>query len=340
MAKAKFIKEKSIEEVLKTVSDIFLTDAVGNIIEMDAQKLIDEIDSIIQEVPLITNLRINSKNKQVTEGMRISGRNTYHKRALIAEAYLLIFKVREFLLEKPLNYRYYSIDSKGMPHVKEFSEEDILKYMQFDINRIKLYTTDLKKIEDKTDYQEMLNLHYEKLMQGLQKLPGGYTLHSTMMNKYGKMNPRLYRKTNTTKEKSNSNRYQFFNMGHIFEAMDIAFSRAIQENNIGPGAYGTIEKYMYGMYLNVDNIAGTKGGDNPLTNTQIKANQADILDFNTIQKDLLEIKKMLVLKDRKQVKAEVEKLFIDQSKFPTEEALNDTVQTVVDKILENNKNIK
>ena len=53
MAKAKFIKEKSIEEVLKTVSDIFLTDAVGNIIEMDAQKLIDEIDSIIDELCIV-----------------------------------------------------------------------------------------------------------------------------------------------------------------------------------------------------------------------------------------------------------------------------------------------
>ena len=43
---------------------------------------------------------------------------------------------------------------------------------------------------------------------------------------------------------------------------------------------------MFGKYLAYDNIAASKGGDNAITMTSIKANVADILDYTTIIKNL------------------------------------------------------
>jgi hypothetical protein len=43
-----------------------------------------------------------------------------------------------------------------------------------------------------------------------------------------------------------------------------------------------IDNYMFGKYLKRDNILASKGGDNFLTNTSIKSNQANLYNFKTI----------------------------------------------------------
>ena len=48
----------------------------------------------------------------------------------MAEAYLLIFKIREYLLNESINYRYY-YNTENTAKVIQFEENDILKYIKF-----------------------------------------------------------------------------------------------------------------------------------------------------------------------------------------------------------------
>jgi hypothetical protein len=43
-----------------------------------------------------------------------------------------------------------------------------------------------------------------------------------------------------------------------------------------------MDNYVFGKYLALDNIRASQGGDNPLTNTSIKSNQANLYSFKTI----------------------------------------------------------
>lgn len=268
-------------------------------------------------------IEVYSSHSGKYKGSRIS-RMGRQKRAYLAEAYLLIFKVREFLLNEEIDYRYY-YNTEESAGVVSFSEKDILKYMKFGQFGIQILDSALKKQQSNTEYQALLDLHYTNLMNGLQKsVTGGfYLVHSAIMNKYEAMNPGLRKK---------NNQYQIFTRGHIFEAMDIAFSEAMQNQTVQD--YGAIEQAVFGRYLAYDSVAATKGGDNALTMTQIKANAADILDYTTIIKDLQEIKKLLELTDPKAMKQQIEKLFMDQDKYQTLEAFNDAANAAVDRLLD------
>jgi hypothetical protein len=43
-----------------------------------------------------------------------------------------------------------------------------------------------------------------------------------------------------------------------------------------------IDEYMFGKYLRRDSVIASKGGDNFLTNTSVKSNQANLYNFDSI----------------------------------------------------------
>ena len=314
--KTKILSEKDIKDIQSNIAKLFTEDAQEKI-SFDVTALKQEIDTIVNKMKFI---EVYSSHSGKYKGSRIS-RMGRQKRAYLAEAYLLIFKIREFLLNEEIDYRYY-YNTEESAGVVSFSEKDILKYMKFGQFGIQILDSALKKQQSNTEYQALLDLHYANLMNGLQhsQTKGFYVVHKAIMNKYEAMNPGL-------KQKSGS--WQVFTRGHIFEAMDIAFSEAIQNQTIQD--YGAIEQAVFGRYLAYDSVAGTKGGDNALTMTQIKANAADILDYTTIIKDLQEIKKLLEL-DREAMKPQIEKLFMDQDKYQTLEAFNDAADAAVNRL--------
>lgn len=319
--KAQILSEKDIENILSRVSDSFAEDLNRELI-LDVNNFKQEIMTIINKMKFI---EVYSSNSGKYKGSRIS-RMGKQKRAYLAEGYLLIFKMRQFLLNEPINYRYYYNTDNGGARVISFSEDNLLKYMKFGQFSIQILDSALKKQESDQSYQQLLDIHYANLMNGLQKAntTGFYVVHSAIMNKYGGLNPGLRRK--------NANNYQVFTRGHIFEAMDIAFSEAMQEQKIAD--YGLIEKAMFGKYLAYDNIAASKGGDNAITMTSIKANVADILDYTTIIKNLQSILNILELRDRAEMKTAIESLFMDQSKYQTLNDFNDAANAAVDKLLD------
>lgn len=287
---------------------------------MDIISLKSEISSIVNRMKFI---EVYSSHSGKYKGSRIS-RMGKKKRELLAEAYLIIFKVREYLLDESIDYRYYYNTDDGGAGIVSFQEEDILKYMKFGQFGLQILDSALKKQEKNTQYQSLLDLHYTNLMNGLQKSTTGgfYLVHSAIMNKYEITNPGLRKK---------NNQYQVFTRGHIFEAMDIAFSEALQNNAISD--FGAIEQAVFGKYLAYDSVAATKGGDNPLTMTQIKANAADILDYTTIIKNLQEILILLNLKSREEMKMQIEKIFMDKDKYQSLNAFNNAANNAVDKLL-------
>ena len=318
--KSQVLSEKDIESILSRVSEIFSEDLNKELV-LDINSFKQEITTIINKIKFI---EVYSSHDRKRKGSRVS-RMGRQKRAYLAEGYLLVFKMRQFLLNETINYRYYYNVDADRAKVVSFSEDNLLKYMKFGQFSIQILDSVLKKQKSDQSYQQLLDIHYTNLMNGLQKsnTPGFYVVHSAIMNKYGIMNSGLRRK--------NANNYQVFTRGHIFEAMDIAFSEAMQEQKITD--YGLIEKAMFGKYLSYDNITASKGGDNAITMTSIKSNVADILDYTTIIKNLQSVLDILELRDRGEIKTAIQNLFMDQSKYQTLNDFNDAANAAVDRLL-------
>lgn len=311
--------EKDIRDIQKEIAKLFTEEAEGQL-TINVNELKAEIETIINKIHFI---KVYSSQSGKYKGSRIS-RMGSQKRQLMAEAYLIIFKVRQFLLDEEINYRYYFNTDDGGAKVVEFSEDEILKYMRVNTFGLQILDNVLKKEENSQEYQSLLDLHYQNIMNGLQPASNSsfYVVHSAIMNKYNIMNPQLRKK---------NNQYQVFTRGHIFEAIDIAFSEAIRNNK--ERDYFSIESAVFGKYLNYDSIAGTKGGDNAITMTQIKANAADILDYTTIVKDLELILQLLQLKSKDEMQNQIEKLYMDKDKYETLDAFNSAADRAVDKLL-------
>lgn len=319
-----YLNEKDIEMIQNQIINIF-GDEVNQKIKIDINNLKNRLDYIIQKVQLI---RVESSSSKY---YRIK-RNSAEKKRLMAEAYLIIFKVREYLLNETINYRYY-YNTDETARVIQFEEKNILNYIKFGREGLKIADNILKRQESNQQYQDLIDKHYNNLLNGIQKVPNAsfHIVHSTIMEKYESSNPGLKRQTG----KGVGRIYQVFTMGHIFEAMDIAFSEAIIKNQINN--YDLIEHYMYGKYLNYDSIAGTKGGDNPLTMTQIKANVADLLDYNTLLKDLNIIKNIFSIDqqiDNQKIKENIKKLYIDASKYQDINDFNNAIDTALNQVLQ------
>ena len=309
-----YLSEYDIEYIQNSISSYFAEESEGLVLK-DINKLKNKIDLIIQKV-------------KITKDNFIA-RNTREKEELIIEAYLIIFLLREFLLNEEIDYRYYYNTDDGQAKVISFSEKNILQFIHIGKTSLEVAASKLQKTVEDQKYQKLLNNHYKNLMAGVQDIKGKDSktfkvVHSYIMDKYGMQNPGL-------KNKKDPRRYQLFNMGHIFEAMDIAFSEAINADQISN--FDFIERLMYGSYLYYDSIGGVKGGDNPITMTQIKANSATFLDYSTILNILIEIQDMLNNNlDSKMLKDKIKALYIEETKYQDINACNEMIDNAVNKI--------
>lgn len=322
MAK-KIFSEADIDSILQNVSEIF-GDETYSTINLNIEKFQKEIDKILNKVKLIQVYNSHGKLK----GYRIKY-NSMEKRKLLAEGYLLIFKLREFLIGETIDYRYYYNlpDPPGGVRVTTFSEDNILKMMSSAQLGFKIRQGEARKATEATEYQNLLDLHYMNIMNGLgpAKDRSFLVTHTYIREKYASETEGkgLYKKDGKSP--------QVFTRGHVFEALDIAFSEAINSGKLED--FHSIEYSVFSKYLNYDNIAGTQGGDNQITMTQIKANAADLLDYATIIKDLEDIRNMLQLKNKVKLAEQIKEMYLNKTKYEQIEDFNKAAVQGAEKLL-------
>lgn len=318
-SKTKILDQKDINVVKERIGTIFGEDT-AEYLNLNLNLLKAELLTIVNKIKLI---QVYHSNSLKVKGQRVS-RMGKQKRMLLAEAYLLIFKVRQFLLNESINYRYY-FNTQDSAKVIQFDEDNILKYMKFGTFAIQILDSALKKEDTNSEYQSLIDQHYINLMNGVQpaNTAGFYVVHSYIMDKYNTENPGLRKK---------NNQYQIFTRGHLFEAMDIAFSESIENNTIQN--FSAVEAAMYGKYLSYDSVAGTKGGDNAITMTQIKANAADIMDYSTILNDLNKILVLLEMRDKQSIIAQIKELYLSRDKFESDLAFENAAEKAAEKLLD------
>ena len=316
-----YLSQADIKLIQNKIIDIF-GEETNKELSLNISALVDEINYIAQKVQIKEFQSGSSKKYRLK-------RSSIEKRRLMAEAYLIIFKVREYLLNEVINYRYY-YNTPDTAKVIEFKEDNILNFIKFGKEGLKIAENILKRQEENQQYQNLIDRHYMNLMAGIQKASDSnfQLVHSNIMSKYENMNPGLRKQTG-----KGTGRYQVFTMGHVFEAMDIAFSEAIENNQIDN--YDAIEKYMYGKYLNYDSVPGTQGGDNPISMTQIKANAADLLDYNTLLKDLEVLKNIFNLNniDKNKIRENIKNLYINNDKYQDINDLNNAINNALNKVI-------
>ena len=308
------------DEIEKRIAKIF-TEESEQIILKDIHSLKQEVDRILN------NVKLKSSDQTIAY-------NTKEKENMIAEAYLIVFKLREALLQESIDYRYYYTAPDGKTKVYHFTEKDILKYFHFDTNKLTLLDSKIRQAAEDSEYQRLVDRHMENLMKKVSSIQitsknGHKTtrqlVSDDIIRKYGSKNSGLINK--------DSGGAQLFTQGHLYEAVDIAFSESIQNNKIDD--YDYIEDLVYGKYLKYDSINGTKGGDNHITMTQIKSNSASFLKYNTIIDALGEISTMLdKATPSPQLKEKIKNLYISEVKYEDfdscEKAVDDAVQKIVD----------
>lgn len=259
-----------------------------------------------------------------------------------AKGYMLIFKFREWLLNEVINYRYYFNDSQGIM-VKEWTEIEILEFMNFGLTGLIINYTKAKNSPNIKDQQldSFIN-HYFKLFTSTpdpnpdkkDEFLGPYMrllnnhkfiVRSVIMNRYFATNPSL---------KTKEGKYANFNQGHIFEGLDITYFDLLQnymkQNMLNYTSQ--VEDLFFGKYLNSDNIKGSKGGDNFITNTSIKANKADLYDYKTIRQQLIDILKLLQTPNEEKIKEILREHFLSEEKLLNN--FNQSLDMAIEKILD------
>lgn len=314
----------------RMVAKAFQEDLNGQLI-INLESFKKQIDTIIKQM----NLSEISKKWVFLN-------HTARQNFLALRGYILIFKFRQFLLEEEIDYRYYYFDPQaGYSKAVSFKESDIVNYVKFGKSAIQINPTPLKKEEIDKEYTAFISHfftlytvpdvnNYMRLISGTSY--SGRVVRSNIMDKYVKSNPGLRKK---------NGQYQIFTRGHIYEAIDDAASEImIKEED---GSDDLVTKYVFGKYLAYDNIKATQGGDNPLTNTSIKSESADLYDYSTIKKQLIEIRQILDvgLVSPEEAEQRIENLFMNKTKYETETDYEASAQKALDNllsILEVNKN--
>ena len=315
--------------ITKMISQAFQEDLSGKLI-IDLSFFKKQVDNIIKQMNLVE-----------TSKKWVFLNHSSRKNAYALKGYLLIFKFRQFLLEEEIDYRYYYFDSKeGYSKAVSFKEEDLMEYVKFGKQAIQINPTPLKQAEINKEYTSFIS-HFFTLYtvpdvnDYMRLISGdgfsGRVVRSSIMKRYVNSNPKL--------RKSNG-QYQVFTRGHIYEAIDDAASEIMAKEKEGTDELVT--KYVFGKYLAYDNIKGSKGGDNPLTNTSIKSESEDLYDYNTIKTQLIEIRQILDagLVNPKEAEQRIENLFMHKTKYETEADYEASAQKALNNllsILETNK---
>lgn len=316
-----FIGTQAQERIQNELAKIF-GEGTCEIVSFNIEELRKKLNLIIDKVQL-------QAYKSGTETRYKIRNNTDNKLELMAQAYLLLFQIREFLTGEGINYRYYYTTSAGEARVIEFQEKDLMEYIKFGKNALEISEGRIKKQgQNNEKYQALLDKHYQNLYQGIQDstTAGRKVVHSYIMHKYDGINPGLRNKEDPTK-------YQLFTMGHFFEAVDISITEAIEQNQIDN--YSFIENAVYGKHLYYDNIEGLRGGDNSITMTQIKSNAASILKYYTILESLKELRDIINVQNinKAEIKERVKELFLHETKYQDIQAFERAANQAAEKLV-------
>lgn len=321
------LSQRQINYINKEVEKAFV-EGIDGVLNIEINNLKKQIKLILKNMHL--EQVMSSSNPQKHKGWKLININP-RKRALAMRGYILIFKFREFLLNEKIDYRYYYEDEFGNSHAREFSEKNIGQYVKFTSQGILINPNTAKYADVAKDYDNVMNYYFQmytipdknKYMQ-VASDSYGRVVRSSIMNMYYHSNPGL---------KTKNNRYQMFNKGHIYEAIDTSISKLITDDTLITDK--AIENYVFGKYLALDSIRGSQGADNPITSTSIKSGGADLYDFYTIKSQLEQIYWILTegLKNPEEMEEIIKKNFLHKSKFEDEKAYQNIASNLVEKMI-------
>lgn len=331
------LSTSQINTIKKAIAKVFIEEQDGNL-KNDLLQFNQQANQIIKMAKYQKGML--SKNFEILN-------LTSRKQALLAKGYILIMEFRHYLFEEEINYRYY-IKSKGdapsYEKAVEFSENDISKYMKFNKDKIVFNESKLKESKINEAYSNFASYYsnlymtpdindYMRLIKGT-KLPGRI-VRSNIMNQYYSQNPKL--------KNVKTNRYQVFTRGHIMEAIDISTSQVLQTldgnaaiNENTASITSLMTQYMFGKNLNYDNVTASAGADNNITKTSIKATGADLYDYYTIVSQLSSIIDIInngFNSEEERINT-FQKMFMDKSKYISEEDFQNVAQKAYDKLLD------
>lgn len=331
------LSTSQINTIKKAIAKVFIEEQDGNL-KIDLLQFNQQANQIIKMAKYQKGML--SKNFEILN-------LTSRKQALLAKGYILIMEFRHYLFEEEINYRYY-IKSKGdapsYEKAVEFSENDISKYMKFNKDKIVFNESKLKESKINEAYSNFASYYsnlymtpdindYMRLIKGT-KLPGRI-VRSNIMNQYYSQNPKL--------KNVKTNRYQVFTRGHIMEAIDISTSQVLQTldgnaaiNENTASITSLMTQYMFGKNLNYDNVTASAGADNNITKTSIKATGADLYDYYTIVSQLSSIIDIInngFNSEEERINT-FQKMFMDKSKYISEEDFQNVAQKAYDKLLD------
>lgn len=324
------IQEK--QEILDMVTNIYGEETVKN---LNFNVLKNELQSLLGSMQISEKMITKSSGTTISEIRYYMNKEIEKRNLLAAKGYMFIFKLREYLFNEVLQYRYYFFDNEGNLQLREFSEEKLLDLIDFSQSRILLNSSrvikekeNASKILFKNKMSQYLSICIrEDNMKLINAKNNLRQVRKTIMQKYGKQNPGL-------RKKSNKRQYQNFNMGHIVESLDITMSSLMLDNLIENSQ--EMKDRMFGQFLKRDNVIASKGGDNFYDNTSIKSGTASIYSYDTIVHQLKQIELMLNdLSNPVLIKEKIKYLFIDSSgKNQLFSDLEHGVQKSVDIVLE------
>lgn len=325
------LTNRQINDVYKWVATAFAEDTQGGLI-IDIANFKKQISKILAEMKL-TEVFHSSDGSH--KGWKIANLNP-KKKNMAARGYILIFKFREFLFNEKINYRYYYQDNQGNSKATTFTEDNIAKFMKFGPQGIQINPAEAKLADPAGEYNNLINHFFNKYTSpdsnSYMKLGNktyGRVVRSGIMAQYEHSNPGLRQKS--------TGKYQLFNKGHIYEAIDTSISAIVMDGSDTSNnalVEQMMDNYVFGKYLALDNIRASQGGDNPLTNTSIKSGGADLYDFYTIRTQLEQIQQILNggIVFQEEIAKELEKMFLHQSKFATEEAMHAAANQGMEKL--------
>lgn len=322
MATDNILTENQKKSIRRAIAQTFAEDLNGHL-TVNLNQFRNQINLVLRQMSLVPEAK---KYKFLN--------HTRTKNMIAAKGYLLIFKFRQFLLDEEIDYRYYYFDPKeGYSKAVSFTEDNLIDYIKFGKNAIQINPTPLKKSEINAEYtafaSHFFTLYtvpdvndYMRLIVGPSY--SGRVVRSKIMNTYGRLNSGLRNKRGG---------YQMFTRGHIYEAIDDAATEVMKNDEVGTDEI--ITKYVFGKYLAYDNIKASQGGDNPLTNTSIKSESADLYDYNTIRDQLIEIKAILDagLVNPEIATEKIEKLFMNKTKYTTDKDFERSAQNALNNLL-------
>lgn len=331
------LSTSQINTIKKAIAKVFIEEQDGNL-KIDLLQFNRQANQIIKMAKYQKGML--SKNFEILN-------LTSRKQALLAKGYILIMEFRHYLFEEEINYRYYIKSGKDAPSYEkavEFSENDISKYMKFRKDKIIFNEPKLKESKINEVYSNFASYYsnlymvpdvndYMRLIKNT-KLPGRI-VRSNIMNQYYSQNPKL--------KNAKTNRYQVFTRGHIIEAIDISISQVLQTldsnatiNEDIASITSLMTQYMFGKNLNYDSVAASAGADNNITKTSIKATGADLYDYYTIVSQLSNIIDIINngFNSEKERINTFQKMFMDKSKYISEEDFQNVAQKAYNKLLD------